>query len=87
MAVFRGTARRASACLAAFVCLAQGIAFAQYPNPNYSYLPYRTHHPWAPPQEAACPPQTPSHLVPEDGWFYDSDAQIDLAMREAVFGT
>ena len=48
MAVFSGVARRASACLMAFVCLAQGVSYAQYPNPNYSYLPYKTKHPWAP---------------------------------------
>jgi len=88
MAVFSGAARRASACLTAVVCLVQGVSYAQYPNPNYSYLPYKTHHPWAPAQPGPAPAeQTPYRLVPEDGWIYDSDAQIDLVIRETISGT
>ena len=86
MAILYGAARRASACLTAAVCLAQGVSYAQYPNPNYNYLPYRTHHPWAPPQPANPCEQAPYQLVPEDGFFYDCDSQIDLVIREAVRG-
>ncbi|QDT55272.1 hypothetical protein Pan44_33150 [Caulifigura coniformis] len=88
MAVFSGAARRASACLTAFVCMTQGAAFAQYPNPNYSYLPYPTPHPYAPAQPLPAPCEQPvPRLVPDDGFFYDSDAQIDLVIRETIRGT
>ena len=87
-ATFTRYAGRTSACLTAFVCLAQGSAFAQYPNPNYSYLPYPTHHPYAPVQPGPNPCEQPApQLRPADvGWLYDFDSPPDLAIREAIRG-
>ncbi len=89
MATVARVARKASACVTACACLAQGAAFAQYPNPNYDYLPYRTHHPYAPMQPGPGPgEQVAPRLLPSDlGWLYDNDSPVDLVIREAARGS
>lgn len=72
------------AALAAFVM--QRPAAAQSPNPNYSYLPYSTAHPYAPMTPQPAPHPNPELLPGDLGWLYDFDSPVDLVIRETLRG-
>jgi hypothetical protein len=61
------------------------LADAQYPSPQYEYMPFPVAHPSA--------PEMPSqHLQPEllpndRGWLYDFDSRADLIIRETMRGS
>ncbi len=76
---------RLSVLLVALLAMLPEQASAQYANPNYDYLPYRTRHPWAPMSEQPAPP-SPQLLPSDRGFWYDEDSPVDLVIREAVRG-